>query len=181
MLLLAEYMISKEKTEMERISHTSFLYFAEGLFANGSTAERGSKRRSVIQLLGRVLLIFLFLSITFGGDTFSFFSPTFSSDGGSSTGFFYRLFRFLFIVIGLMVCIMVVVGFKARWSATFCVAILSVSNILVNSWWSMSRNNPMRDFRKYDFFQTLSVMGGFLLLLGMGPGQMSVDEKKKNY
>jgi uncharacterized membrane protein YphA (DoxX/SURF4 family) len=60
-------------------------------------------------------------------------------------------------------------------------ALLSISNILLNNWWSLHANHPQRDFVKYDFFQTLSIMGGFLLLIQIGPGGMSVDEKKKAF
>ena len=102
------------------------------------------------------------------------------------------------IVVGAVACVMVAVGFKAKWSAIILVMILSVFNILVNNFWTVSygclakyrnanvtlqlhQNHPHKDFAKYDFFQILSIVGGLLLLVNMGPGQVSFDEKKKVY
>lgn len=74
---------------------------------------------------------------------------------------------------------MVAVGFKARWSASFLVLLLSIFNILVNNWWATHASHPARDFLRYDFFQTLSIVGGLLLLVNQGPGGFSMDERKK--
>ncbi|BEI91845.1 uncharacterized protein CcaverHIS019_0406650 [Cutaneotrichosporon cavernicola] len=118
-------------------------------------------RRKYVQLAGRVLLIFLFVGFIFQGN--------------------WSIGRVFVSIIGLGACIMVAVGFKAKWSASFLVLLLSVFNVLVNKWWSVHPAHPQRDFLKYDFFQTLSIVGGLLLLVNMGPGGISVDEKKKVY
>ncbi|BFZ65437.1 ER-derived vesicles protein erv29 [Saitoella coloradoensis] len=120
-------------------------------------------RTTYFTLAGRTLLIFLFLSFIYGSQ-----SP-------------WSIFRILWTFVGFVACLMVVVGFKAKVSATVLVMILSVGNVLINNWWSVHSAHPNRDFLKYDFFQTLSIMGGFLLLVNVGPGGLSVDEKKKVY
>jgi len=76
---------------------------------------------------------------------------------------------------------MIAVGFKAKWASAFLVLLLSVFNVFINNWWSVHSKHPQRDFLKYDFFQTLSIVGGLLLLVSQGPGGFSVDEKKKEY
>lgn len=75
-------------------------------------------RKMYFQLAGRVLLIFLFIGFVFAGE--------------------WSLGRVVVIVIGLVACVMVVVGFKAKWSAIVLVMILSVFNILVNNFWTVS-------------------------------------------
>jgi len=118
-------------------------------------------RKKYFLLAGRVLLIFLFLGFIIQGQ--------------------WSFGRVFVSVIGLGACGMVAVGFKAKWSAAFLVLILSVFNVFANNWWSVHSAHPQRDFLKYDFFQTLSIVGGLILLVNMGPGGLSVDEKKKTY
>lgn len=118
-------------------------------------------RKMYFQLAGRVLLIFLFIGFVFAGD--------------------WSVGRVAVILVGLVACVMVVVGFKAKWSAIILVMILSVFNVFVNNFWTLHEHHPHKDFAKYDFFQILSIVGGLLLLVNMGPGQVSFDEKKKVY
>ncbi|KAF3066562.1 SURF4-domain-containing protein [Daldinia loculata] len=118
-------------------------------------------RKMYFQLAGRVLLIFLFIGFVFSGE--------------------WSVWRIGVSVIGLIACVMVVVGFKAKFSATLLVLILSVFNVLVNNFWTLHEHHPHKDFAKYDFFQILSIVGGLLLLVNSGPGQFSIDEKKKVY
>ncbi|KAJ3397695.1 hypothetical protein HDU92_004111 [Lobulomyces angularis] len=93
----------------------------------------------------------------------------------------FTVTRVLVIVVSFFSCVMVVIGFKAKYSAWLLIAVLSVGNFLLNNWWSLHHQDHLRDFIKYDFFQTLSIMGGFLLLANIGAGEFSMDEKKKNF
>ena len=76
-------------------------------------------RKMYFQLAGRVLLIFLFVGFVFAGE--------------------WSFGRVLVIVFGAVACVMVAVGFKAKWSAIILVMILSVFNILVNNFWTVRR------------------------------------------
>jgi len=118
-------------------------------------------RRTYFQLAGRILLVFLFLGFIFNGN--------------------WSFFRVIISLISFIACTMIAIGFKAKWSAMFLVLFLSVFNVIFNNWWSVHSSHPDRDFLKYDFFQTLSIMGGLLLLVSVGPGGISMDEKKKAY
>jgi ER-derived vesicles protein len=75
-------------------------------------------RKMYVQLAGRVLLIFLFIGFVAHGD--------------------WSVWRVLVSLFGFVACVMVVVGFKAKFSAVMLVLILSIFNVLVNNWWTVS-------------------------------------------
>lgn len=79
-------------------------------------------RKMYFQLAGRVLLIFLFIGFVFAGE--------------------WSVWRVAVCLLGLVACVMVVVGFKAKFSATLLVVILSVFNLLVNNFWTVSPIAP---------------------------------------
>lgn len=120
-----------------------------------------NERHKYFQLAGRVLLVLLFLGFIFNGE--------------------WNYLRMAVSLLGLAACAMVIVGFRAKWSATFLVSILCIVNIFVNNWWSVQHSAYKSDFLRYDFFQCLSIMGGLLLLVSIGPGGISYDEKKKEF
>lgn len=78
-------------------------------------------RKMYFQLAGRILLIFLFVGFVFAGE--------------------WSFWRVLVILVGAVACVMVVVGFKAKWSAVMLVVILSIFNLLVNNFWTVSTSS----------------------------------------
>lgn len=75
-------------------------------------------KKMYIQLSGRVLLIFLFIGFVFSGE--------------------WGLGRIIVSLFGFLACVMVVVGFKAKLSAVLLVLLLSIFNVLVNNFWTVS-------------------------------------------
>eukprot|EP01137_Pigoraptor_chileana_P032337 Opistho-2@21557 len=131
------------------------------VFAGVPVAETQQERqKNVLVLLGRVLCLLMFFTLIHGE-----MSPL----------------RVVFSVIGSALIVLVFIGYKTKLSALSLVVFLATLNMFLNSWWMMPLWNPQRDFAKYDFFQTLSVVGGLLLLVYLGPGGMSVDERKKRF
>jgi hypothetical protein len=100
LMLLADSYASKRKT----------------LFAGLPTLNETDKSM-YIQLLGRILLVFLFLSSVMNGE--------------------FSLLRLVVGIIGFVGCVMVVVGFKAKYSAWMMLLFLSISNVVLNNWWSL--------------------------------------------
>ena len=80
-------------------------------------------RKVYFQLAGRVLLVFLFIGFVYSGE--------------------WSFSRILVSLVGLIACVMVVVGFKAKWSAVLLVVILSIFNVLINNFWTVRSHSPL--------------------------------------
>jgi ER-derived vesicles protein len=87
------------------------------VFAGLPTIDEKDKKM-YIQLGGRILLIFLFIGFVFAGE--------------------WSIWRVLVSMIGFVACVMVVVGFKAKLSAIILVLLLSIFNLFVNNFWTVS-------------------------------------------
>lgn len=81
-------------------------------------------KTTYLQLAGRVLLVALFFSFIFAGE--------------------FTVFRIIMSVLGFGVSVMVIVGFKAKYSALFLIIILSVANLILNNWWTLHHQHPQR-------------------------------------
>lgn len=139
------------------------LLFAEGhseaksLFAGVPTLG-DNKPKSYMQLTGRILVVFMF--VTMLRMEFSFF-------------------QILQNIVASLMMVLVTVGYKTKLSALVLVVWLFSINMYFNAFWMIPYNKPMRDFLKYDFFQTMSVIGGLMMIVSLGPGGVSMDEHKK--
>lgn len=128
------------------------------LFAGVPSIGDTNKSKSLMQLIGRVLLVVMFLSLI---------------------NFQLSLFRVLEIIIGGAFMILIVIGYKTKLCALVLVVWLTCMNFYLNRWWAVSEESWYRDFLKFDFFQTLSIIGGLLMVVIVGPGHVSVDDYRK--
>ncbi|KAJ9601491.1 hypothetical protein L9F63_000330, partial [Diploptera punctata] len=117
-----------------------------------------NRPKNYLQLTGRVLLAFMFVTLL-----------RFEIS-------FMQIFQ---DILGSILMVLVTVGYKTKLSALILVLLLSLLNFYHNAWWNIPAYKPLRDFLKYDFFQTLSVIGGLLMIVYLGPGGVSMDEHKK--
>ncbi|XP_020808776.1 surfeit locus protein 4 homolog [Drosophila serrata] len=119
----------------------------------------GENRPKVyMQLIGRILLALMFLGLI---------------------RFQLRTWPMIQDIFAIMLMIFVVLGYKTKLSALILVALLFVLNLYHNAWWNIPDYRPLRDFLKYSFFQTLTVIGGLLMIVSLGPGSVSIDARKK--
>lgn len=125
-------------------------------FAGLPDISNNSNYKNYILLTGRILLVLLFLSFAI---TKSWLTTIITSIG---------IFAIAF-------------GFKTRFASIVLITILLFYNFSQNSYWFGNLSSAKRDFLKYEFFQTLSIIGGLLLVVNTGAGELSLDEKKKVY
>ncbi|XP_022900013.1 surfeit locus protein 4 homolog [Onthophagus taurus] len=132
---------------------------AKSLFA-GVPSLGDNKPKNYLQLTGRILIAFMFITLI---------------------RFEFTFLQILLDLLGSALMVLVTIGYKTKLSALILVILLTTLNFYHNAWWYIPEYKPLRDFLKYDFFQTLSVVGGLLMIVYLGPGGVSMDEHKKRW
>ncbi|XP_058862856.1 surfeit locus protein 4-like [Acipenser ruthenus] len=133
---------------------------SRSMFAGVPSVAEGGPRQ-YMQLGGRVLLVFMFLTLLH-------FTVT-------------SAFSVVQDAVGTALMVLVAVGLKTRLAALTLVLWLCVVNLLENPFWMVDELDFLQDFMRFNFFQTLSVIGGLLLLITLGPGGVSLDQHKKRW
>eukprot|EP00300_Choanocystis_sp_HF-7_P036532 c52391_g1_i1.p1 GENE.c52391_g1_i1~~c52391_g1_i1.p1 ORF type:complete len:268 (+),score=62.96 c52391_g1_i1:44-847(+) len=121
------------------------------------------KSTRYLQLAGRTLLVLLLVA-----------HMPFQSTA-------FTLVNVLLVLASAALLVMVVLGLKTQLAAMLLVVVVCGANILWNNFWMLDYHHHERDFFQYYFFQTLSIVGGLLLVVSVGPGDLSVDARKKRF
>lgn len=162
-----------------------------------------------MQLAGRCLLVFMFITLIrfelsflqVQSESTSFFYRL-----GNFVQCQLTYFQIVQDIVGSILMVLVTIGYKTKLAALTLVLLLTILNLYHNAWWTIPAYKPLRDFLKYDFFQvslhrsvlmlnilmlngisfffllqTLSVIGGLLMIVSLGPGGVSMDEHKKKW
>lgn len=115
------------------------------------------------QLAGRIMLVMMFVS-------WSILEWSTAS-----------LFEVVMIIFSSIIVIVVLIGYKTSIGALFAIIWLSLEAFIAHPFWLHPYHSYKHDLHRYNFFQLMSIVGGLLFLLSVGPGEMSIDKKKKSW
>jgi len=91
---------------------------------------------------------------------------------------FMLLVALLLLVMG---SISLILGFHTRYGAMLLFAVTVIATTLLHDFWQI-HDNPIARHADFDLFaRGIAIAGGLLLLVGMGPGPLAIDNggKKK--
>jgi len=124
-------------------------------------------------LLGRILLALIFL-VSGLGKIFDWQGTAgyMASKGMPLIPFFLLGAILLELAGGLAVLL----GFKARIGAVLLIVFLIPATLIFHNFWTLT--GMERQIQMVMFLKNLAIMGGLLLVVGLGPGPLSLDEKR---
>jgi len=127
--------------------------------------------RDMAALIGRVLLVFLFIS--------SGFNKIFGFQGteaalASKDVPLPAIATTIAIIVECAGGAMIAFGWKARWAALAVAAFTLVATILFHNFWAMTDPEAISS-NKINFLKNVAVIGGLLLIFSFGPGRYSLE------
>ena len=85
----------------------------------------------------------------------------------------YEALGYLVAAIEVICGLMILVGLKARWGALVLIVFTAVTIIFVHHFWDMTGDAFYSNLTQA--LKNLSIMGGLLLIVAVGPGPASVE------
>jgi putative oxidoreductase len=149
---------------------------AGALLFDGADPEPLKEKRMNVQrdwaaLLGRILLAVMFVISGYGKLTgFDGTAGYIASKGLPMP----QVLAGVAVLIELVGGLAIILGWKTRWAALAIIVFLLVITPIFHNYWAAPPEQMMG--QQINFMKNLSILGGMLLLLGFGPGRISVDK-----
>jgi putative oxidoreductase len=86
----------------------------------------------------------------------------------------YEALGYLIIAVEIICGLMVLIGLKARWAALVLVVFTACTIIFVHPFWEGGADQIAN---RTEALKNLSIMGGLLLIVAVGAGPSSVDDR----
>src|SRR3954462_12450222 len=87
----------------------------------------------------------------------------------------YEALGYLIAALEIICGLMVLIGLKARWAALVLIVFTACTIIFVHHFWDMQGDALIQN--RADALKNLSIMGGLLLIVAVGAGPSSVDDR----
>jgi putative oxidoreductase len=87
----------------------------------------------------------------------------------------YEALAYLLAAIEMICGLLVLIGLKARWAALVLVVYTACTIIFVHHFWDMQGDALIQN--RADALKDLSIMGGLLLIVAVGAGPSSVNDR----
>jgi len=87
----------------------------------------------------------------------------------------YEALGYFIAAIEIICGLMVLIGLKARWAALVLIVFTACPIIFVHHFWDMQGDALIQN--RADALKNLSIMGGLLLIVAVGAGPRTVDDR----
>lgn len=129
--------------------------------------------QNLVLLVGRIALAAIFLISGLGKILdFSSTQEYMRSHGLSTATAILLIGAIVFELVGGL---SVVLGVKARFGAMLLFVFIAVASYYFHDFWNIAADQPDHRNQMIHFLKNISIMGGLLMIVGFGPGRLSVD------
>jgi len=136
-------------------------------------AMKGSPQ-AVVSLLGRLMLVAIFLMSAVGNKIPNFNATVKAMNGeGVPLPAVALVGAIAFLLVGSA---LVILGWKTRLGATLLLVFLALATFFFHDFWNFSGDAV--NAQQIQFSKNLAIAGGLLLLIAHGPGRLGVGLKK---